>query len=61
MKEEIINGKKTVIELIESLRLGSEDYDLESTKKISSGGQSTILEIQSKKDGKSYAAKRLKY
>ena len=61
MKEEIFNGEKSLIELIEGLRLGSDDYDLESTKKINDGGQATILEIQSKKDGKSYAAKRLKY
>ena len=61
MKEQIFNGEKTLIELIESLRLGSDDYDLESTKKIKDGGQATILEIKSKKDGKSYAAKRLKY
>ena len=59
MKEEIISGEKTLIELIESLRLGSDDYDLESTKKIDDGGQATILEIQSKKDGKTYIAKRL--
>ena len=59
MKEEIISGEKTLIELIESLRFGSDDYDLESTKKIDDGGQATILEIQSKKDGKTYIAKRL--
>ena len=43
------------------MRVGSEDYDLKSTKKLIDGGQATILEIQSKKDGKSYVAKRLKY
>jgi hypothetical protein len=52
---------KSDLELINSARLGTSDYDFDSVKIIKVGGQSTVFEIKSKIDGKTYAAKRLQY
>ena len=60
-REEIITSTKSAIEIIKSLRDGSEDYDLENAKIIKEGGQALVFEIKCKIDGKTYAAKRLKY
>jgi hypothetical protein len=45
--------------MLNSARLGTEDYDFESLKIIKEGGQAIVFEIKSKIDGKIYAAKRL--
>ena len=43
------------------MRNGTEEYDFENAKIIKEGGQATVIEITSKIDGKTYAAKKLKY
>jgi hypothetical protein len=47
------------IKILESLRLGTKDYDFKSVKIIKKGGQGTVFEIKSNVDGKIYAGKRL--
>ena len=61
MREEILTSTKTDLELLNSARLGTQDYDFDSVKIIKEGGQSIVFEIKSKIDGKTYAAKRLLY
>jgi hypothetical protein len=60
-REQIITTTKSEIEILTSLRVGTEDYDLENPKIIKEGGQALVFEVKSKIDGKTYAAKRLKY
>jgi hypothetical protein len=43
------------------LRDGTEEYDFENAKVIKEGGQALVIEIISKLDGQTYAAKKLKY
>jgi hypothetical protein len=53
---------KSDIEVLNSARLGSIDYDgFDSVKIIKEGGQAIIFEVKSKVDGKIYAGKRLEY
>ena len=52
---------KTDIEILNSARLLTDDYDFDSVKIIKEGGQAIVFEIKSKIDGKIYAAKRLPY
>ena len=59
LKKEWITSGKTEIEILESLRLGTMDYDFKSVKIIKTGGQGTVFEIKSNIDGKTYAGKRL--
>ena len=59
LKKGWIASNKTEIEILESLRLGTEDYDFETVKLIKKGGQGDVFEIKSKVDGKTYAGKRL--
>ena len=58
-KQEIISSIKSDLELLNSARLGTDDYDFDSKKVIKEGGQAVVFEIKSKIDGKIYAAKRL--
>ena len=44
-----------------SLRLGTEDYDFETLNVIKKSGQGYIFEIKSNFDGKTYIGKRLKF
>ena len=60
-REQIITTTQSEIEILTSLRVGTEDYDLENPKIIKEGGQALVFEVKSKIDGKTYAAKRLKY
>jgi hypothetical protein len=53
-----MTAEKTEIEILESVRLGTEDYDFKNAKKVGAGD---IFEIKSKIDGKTYAAKRLQF
>jgi hypothetical protein len=46
---------------LNSARLATTDYDFESCKIIKEGGQAVVLEVKCKIDGKTYAAKRLRY
>jgi len=48
---------KTDIEIINSARLGTEDYDYDSIKLIKEGGQAIVFEVKSKIDGKTYVGK----
>ena len=61
LKKGWIASNKTEIEILESLRLGTEDYDFETVKLIKKGGQGDVFEIKSKVDGKTYAGKRLQF
>jgi len=54
-----LKSTKTEIEILESARLGNNDYDFNSVKIIKEGGQAVVFEIKSNIDGKTYAAKRL--
>ena len=57
----MLASDKSDLELINSARLGTSDYDFDSIKIIKEGGQATVFEVKSKIDGKTYAAKRLQY
>ena len=59
LRQELIKSSKTEIEILESLRLGTTDYDFKSVKIIKIGGQGTVFEIKSNVDGKTYVGKRL--
>jgi hypothetical protein len=48
---------KSDIEIINSARLGTEDYDYDSIKLIKEGGQAIVFEVKSKIDGKTYVGK----
>jgi hypothetical protein len=56
-----LNSSKTDIEIINSARPGTEDYDFDNFKRIGEGGQAVILEVKSKIDGKIYICKSLRY
>ncbi len=57
----IITTSMSEIDILENLRDGTEEYDFENAKLIKEGGQALVIEISSKIDGKTYAAKKLKY
>jgi serine/threonine protein kinase len=61
LRKEWIITDKTEIEILNSLRLGTEDYDYKTVRKITEGGQGVIFEIKSNIDGKTYIGKRLKF
>ena len=61
LRQELISGTKSHIEIIDSARLGTGDYDFYSIELIKEGAQATVFEIKSKTDGKTYEAKRLQY
>ena len=56
-----ISSKQSEIEILNSLRLGTKDYDYETLKLIGKGGNGFVFEIKSKIDGKTYAGKRLQF
>ncbi len=58
-RKEIFSSTKSDLELLNSARLGTDDYDFDSKKVIKEGGQAVVFEIKSKIDGKIYAGKRL--
>ena len=60
-RQKILSSTLSDLELLNSARLGTTDYDYESIKIIKEGGQAVVFEIKSKTDGKTYAAKRLPY
>ena len=47
-----LKSTKTEIEILESARLGYNDYDYSSVKIIKEGGQAVVFEIRSNIDGK---------
>ena len=55
------SSDKTEVEILDSARLGTIDYDFNSVKIIKEGGQAIVFEVKSKLDGKTYAAKKLNY
>ena len=59
--EKLSASDKSDIEVLDSARLGTIDYDYDSVKIIKEGGQAIVFEVKSKVDGKIYAAKRLQY
>ena len=61
LRKSWIASDKKEIEILESLRLGTEDYDFKTAKKLTEGGQGVIFEIKSNVDGKKYIGKRLKF
>ena len=63
-RQEFRSSTSSVIDIINSARLGTKDYDFDSVKSvkiIKEGGHSIVFSINSKIDGKKYVAKRLKY
>ena len=56
-----MSSTKTDIEILNSARLGTFDYNFNSVKIIKEGGQAIVFEVRSKIDGKIYAGKRLQY
>jgi serine/threonine protein kinase len=61
LRQEILSSTKNDLEFINSARIGTDDYDFDTVKVIKEGGQAVVLEIKSKIDGKTYAAKKLQY
>ncbi len=59
--KEILTSTLSDIELIDSARDGTNDYDFESKKLLRKGGQAMVYELKSKIDGKTYAGKCLQY
>ena len=57
----MITTKKTPIEILGSVRLGTADYDFNNAQIINEGGFGLILEIKSNVDGKTYVAKVLNF
>jgi serine/threonine protein kinase len=60
-RKEIRSSTASIIEIINSARLGTKDYDFDSVQIIKEGKRSIVYSIKSKIDGKRYAAKRLDY
>ncbi len=60
-RKELISTKKSEIEILNSIRLGTTDYDFKNAKMINEGGFGLILEIKSNVDGKTYVAKILNF
>jgi hypothetical protein len=50
-REQSITSTKPEIEILTTLRIGTEDYDFENAKIIKEGGQALVFEIKSKIDG----------
>jgi hypothetical protein len=59
--EKLSASDKSDIEILNSARLGTIDYDFDSVNIIKEGGQAIVFEVKSKVDDKIYAAKRLQY
>ena len=60
--QETFSSTKSNIELLNTARLWTDDYDRESIKLINEqGAQAVVFEVKSKIDGKIYIAKRLEY
>jgi len=49
------------IEVLNSLRLGTDEYEFRYKIELGVGGQGDVIEVCSKIDGKTYAGKNLKY
>ena len=60
-RKEALSPAKNHIEILNSGRLGTTDYNFDDVKIIKEGGQAVVFEIKSKGEGKTYAAKRLQY
>ena len=60
-RQEIRLSMGSNIEIINSARLGTDDYDFDPIQMFEDGGQSIVFSIKSKIDGKIYAAKKLQY
>jgi serine/threonine protein kinase len=61
LRKEWITTKKTDLEILLSLRLGTADYDFEGVKDAKKFGQGFIFDIKSKVDGNTYVGKRLQF
>ena len=59
LRNDWVTSDKKEIEILESLRLGTTDYDFETVNILKTGGQGVVFEIKSNIDGKIYAGKRL--
>ena len=60
-KNDIFSSTKSDIELLDSPRLGTDDYDFESAILIKEGELGSLYDIKSKIDGKTYTAKIIHY
>ena len=61
VRQDLLSRFISDLELLNSARLATDDYDYESFKVIKEGGQALVMEVKSKIDGKTYAAKRLEF
>ena len=61
LKEDIVRNDRPVIDLINSVRLGTIDYDFDGAISVNGGGQADILEIKSNIDGNTYVCKVYKF
>ena len=56
-----MSSTKKDIELLNSARLGTIDYDYDSVELMKPGGQAFVFKVKSKINGKVYVGKRLQY
>jgi hypothetical protein len=61
VRQQLLSTSIKDIDIINSARLGTDDYDYSTAKLILEGGQAAVFEVKSKIDGKTYAVKRLEY
>jgi hypothetical protein len=61
LRQDLLTKGKSDIDIINSVRLGTDDYDFDTVEIIKEGGQAIVFEIKSKINGRIYAAKRLQY
>ncbi len=59
MRQDIISRDKSEIDILNSARLGTEEYDFDSIQKVKEEAKTILFEIKSKIDGKYYIAKKL--
>lgn len=59
--KEIITTKASALEILNSARVGTLEYNFDDIKVMKIGGQGTVFEVKSKINGKIYAGKELEY
>ncbi len=59
--QDLKSSSTTELEILNSARLGTEDYEFDPKKDIKQGEKPILFEVKSKIDDKIYAAKRLQY
>ncbi len=57
--QDLKSSSTTELEILNSARLGTDDYEFDPNKDIKEGEKPILFEVKSKIDDKIYAAKRL--